>query len=326
MLILHHQKQMISVAQAHAVGMSRGEIRWRVQSGHWQRVYRGVYATFSGELSREARLWAVVLRMGDDAALSHDSAAEQWGFGTGATGRIHVTVPAKSNPARWTEELRAVVVHRSANWEGYMVPLLTLPCTPVPHTILDLVASARTHDDAYAWLSRAVTRRKATTAMVAAALPGRARMPRKTWLTDALTDITDGVHFPLERRWTRDVERAHGLPKADRQSRREGREGIRYLDNFYEPFNLAVELDGLAFHPTEDLDKDRRRDNEATIAHSTRTLRYGFKEVANRPCEQAEQFGRALVKQGWPASTLKPCGPACPVNTLVRAPRPAAAR
>src|SRR5215469_8845654 len=112
-LILHNQEQMISFAQATAVGLSRAEVRWKVESGQWQRVYRGVYATFSGKLTRQARLWAVVLRMGDDAALSHETAARHWGFGRPPTDdeeTIHVTVPASSNPTRRTD-LRGVVVH-----------------------------------------------------------------------------------------------------------------------------------------------------------------------------------------------------------------------
>ncbi len=320
--ILHFQKQMISAVQARAVGISRGDIRWQVERGHWQTVYRGVYATFSGELTWEARLWAVILRMGDGAALSHETAAEFWEFGKAGMGRpnpagkVHVTIPGKANPTRFTD-LPDVVVHRNANWTGYKERLLSLPYVPLVHTVLDLVDSARTLDDAYAWLSRAITRNRATPAMISAALPARKKMARRTWLKDALTDVSDGVHFPLERRWVRDVERAHGLPGASRQSRRDGADGTRYLDNFYEAFNLAVELDGLAFHPSEDLDKDRRRDNETKIATRADTLRYGFKEVANRPCEQAEQFARALIARDWSAQTLKPCGPTCPVIAVI---------
>jgi hypothetical protein len=315
-LILEWQKRMVSAAQARRLGMTRGEIRWKVKSRKWQWVYRGVYATFSGDISREARLWAVVLGIGDSAVLSHETAAELHGFGEGADGPIHVTVPLPSDPARWPG-LGGVSVHRTRHWEADPQPYWNLPRTPVAVTVLDLVASARTLDDAYGWLSRAVTRRVVAPEMIAGALKSRQRFARRAWLRDALTDVSGGVHFPLERRWVADVERPHGLPSATRQAKRAGTDGVRYLDNYYEPYGLCVELDGAAFHRAEDRARDRQRDNETTIATSAETLRYGFKEVANRPCEQAEQFARALIKHNWPANTLKPCSQSCPVATQI---------
>jgi hypothetical protein len=315
LLVLEGQKGMVSAAQALRLRMSPGEIRWRIQSGKWQRVYRGVYATFSGELSREARLWAVVLNIGDVAVLSHETAAELQGLGKGASGPVHVTVPLGSDPARWSA-LRGVHIHRTRHWQPDPQPYWNLPRTPVGVTVLDLVDSASTLDDAYAWLSRAITSQTVSREMITGGLMSRKRFARRAWLRDALSDVGDGIHFPLERRWAADVERPHGLPPATRQARRAGPDGLRYLDNYYEGYGLCVELDGAAFHRDEDRARDRRRDNETTIATSTETLRYGFKEVANRPCEQAEQFARALIKHNWPATTLKPCSQSCPVAAL----------
>jgi hypothetical protein len=311
--ILRTQQNVVSTAQALALGMTPDAIRSKVESGRWQRVYRGAYATFTGDLSREARLWAVVLRCGPGALLSYETAAEIHGFAYLPADRIHVTVPEANNPARWTD-LRNVVVHRSLNCQFDPQPPWNLPRTPVNATVLDLVDSAATLDDAYAWLSRAITGKKATIGMLGGALKERKKIRRRTWLEDALLDVSDGIHFPLERRWTRDVQRAHGLPAATHQVRREGADGIRFLDNLYQPYNLSVELDGLAFHPPEERDKDKHRDNETVIATGAQTLRYGFRQVANHPCDQAAQFARALVKNGWPAATLKRCEkPRCPV-------------
>ena len=203
-----------------------------------------------------------------------------------------------------------------SNWQGYEAELLDLPCTPVIMTVLDLVESAATLDDAYGWLSRAVTSRNLPRDRIAAQLAERKKFARRAWLRDALADIGDGIHFPLERRWARDVERAHGLPTPTRQARRDGPDGSRRLDNFYEPYRLCVALDSAGFHRAEDLDRDRRRDNETLIAADAKTLRYGFKEVANHPCDQAEQLARALIRQGWTAGPLTPCKPGCPVGSL----------
>jgi hypothetical protein len=285
MMITEHQEGVITTAQALAFGMSPGDIRWKVQSGRWQSVYRGVYATFSGKLSREARLWAAVLRGGDGAALSHETAAERHDFAPGPSSMIHVTVPAASDPARWSD-LSGVVVHRSVHWRGYSREMLHLPVTPVTTTVLDLVDSAETLDEAYGWLSRAITRRVTVPALLAPALAERKKFTRRKWLTDALTDIGGGAASSLERRWAYDVERPHGLPRATRQSRREGADGLRSLDNRYEPWDVSVEL--------------------------------GFKEVANHPCAQAGQLARALIEHGWDARKLKPCKrPGCSVGQPV---------
>jgi hypothetical protein len=316
--VLDSQHQVISAVQARAAGMTEEQIRWKVKSGRWQSPYRGTYATFSGRLTRQARLWAVVLRAGGRAALSHQTAAEVLGIagaGQDESEPIHVTVPVQSNPER-CGDLDGVIVHRNSNWRGYEAELLDLPCTPVVMTVLDLVESAATLDDAYGWLSRAVTSCDLPRQLIAAQLDERKKFARRAWLSDALADIGDGIRFPLERRWARDVQRAHGLPRATRQARRDGPDGVRRLDNYYGPYRLCVELDGAAFHRAGDLDRDRRRDNEALIAADAKTLRYGFKEVANHPCDQAGQFARALIGQGWTASTLKPCGPGCPVSSL----------
>ena len=313
-VITEHQEGVITTAQALAFGMTPGDIRWKVQSGRWQGVYRGVYATFSGKLTRDAQLWAAVLRAGDGAALSHETAAERHDLAAGPSGKIHVTVPAASDPARWSD-LRGVVVHRSTHWQGFADPMYILPVTPVATTVLDLVDAAETLDDAYGWLSRAISKSRTTPGLLVAAFAERKKFTRRRWLNDALADVSDGVTFPLERRWVYDVERPHGLPPATRQPAR----------HLYEPHKVAVKLDGRAFpaprpiHPPEELARDRRRSNETRIAADTDTLRYGFREVANHPCDQAEQLARALIKHGWDARKLKPCKrPDCLVAGLVK--------
>jgi hypothetical protein len=314
-LLLDAQRKVVSAAQARALGMTTEAIRWKVSSGEWQGIHHGVYATVSGSLSREQQLWAAVLRVGETAVLSHETAAELQDFARGPSSKIHVTVPADRHPTRWCA-LPGVVVHRTANVRVDLQPWMRLPRTPIWDTVLDLVESARDLDEAYGWLSRAVARNKVQPGMLTAALEARKKVRRKAWLVDALTDVSDGVHFPLEHRWVRDVERAHGLPRATRQARRNGADGVRYLDNLYEAWGLAVELDGAAFHPSETRDDDRYRDNETSIRTDAQVLRYGFKQVANHPCEQAAQFARALIKHGWPADTLKPCKSGCPVRPL----------
>ena len=110
-------------------------------------------------------------------------------------------------------------------------PPWQLPRTTVEDTVLDLVAGARTFDDAYGWISRAVGRRLTSPTSLSKALAGRSRIRWRAWITAALQDAADGVHSPLERNYVDGVERAHGLPTARRQAKRRHGSGARYLDD-----------------------------------------------------------------------------------------------
>jgi hypothetical protein len=68
------QAGVMTSAQAATAGMSRNAIRARVRTGRWQLMHRGVHATFSGEPSRIAVLWAAVLYAGTGAMLSDGDA------------------------------------------------------------------------------------------------------------------------------------------------------------------------------------------------------------------------------------------------------------
>ena len=202
-----------------------------------------------------------------------------------------------------------MVIHRSRGLVAEWQPPWHLPRTSVEDTVLDLVAAARTFDDAYGWISAAVGRRLTTPELLGKALATRSRMRWRGWVTAALQDAADGVHSPLERRYVHGVERAHGLPPARRQARRRHGSGNRYLDNLYEPFGLCVELDGNAAHPAEGRWRDTRRDN-ANLAQGARTLRYGWPDVTEYRCRTAAEVAEVLRSQGW-TGTLRRCGPGC---------------
>lgn len=305
---LQHQAGVVSRQQALDAGFSEKAIEWRLRRGMWQRLHAGAYATFSGKPSREGRLWAAVLHVGPGAVLSHETAAEIHRLTDKVSARIHVSVPIERRPGQRTK-IRGVVIHRSRGLVAEWQPPWHLPRTTVEDTVLDLIAAARTFDDAYGWISAAVGRRLSTPELLGKALAARSRMRWRGWVTAALHDAADGVHSPLERRYVHGVERAHGLPPAQRQARRRHGSGNRYLDNLYEPFRLCVELDGNAAHPAEGRWRDTHRDN-ANLAQGVRTLRYGWPDVTEYRCRTAAEIAEVLRAQGW-TGTLRRCGPTC---------------
>lgn len=306
--LIDAQEGVFARWQASALALDLQAVEALLRSGRWQRPRRGVYAAFTGPLSRGAQMWSAVLRAGPDAVLSHESAAELDGFAPGPSALMHVTVPL----AQRVVKLPGVVVHRSGRLDIVRHPVRRPPRTRVEETALDLAQTARTFDDAFGWISRPCNGRLTTSALIRAAMQSRGRVRWRAALDLALTEIADGVMSVLENRWVRDVERAHGLPAAERQVQ-VIRAGVPYyLDNLYRELAIGVELDGAAYHPTDDRWRDIGRDNELA-ADGILILRYGWADIHSRPCETAIQFGAVAVQRGWTGS-LRRCGPSCDVG------------
>jgi hypothetical protein len=149
----------------------------------------------------------------------------------------------------------------------------------------------------------------------ARALGRRARIPRRAELRELLGDAGLGCSSVLEWRYLSDVERAHGLPAAERQHRRPRPGGAVFDDVRYAGYEVRVELDGRAAHPDEARWRDLRRDN-AAVQEGDAVLRYGFAAVVERSREVARQVAEVLRLNGW-ADGPRPCRPECAAaNTL----------
>ena len=306
-------------AQALLAGFTRSQIRHRLATRAWRRVHPGVYATFSGPLSRDSRLWAAVRWAGEGAMLSHQTAAERHGLVSpppGAGGLIHVTVPLRRRPAQH-RPTHAIVVHRSGQTAAHLAGPLKLPVARIEDTVLDLVASAETFDHAYGWVSLAVSRNHVSPGALRTALASRSRVRWRPWLTDALADASDGVYSSLERRYVRDVERAHGLPPSEHQARRALDGKVHYKDTWYPGYRVAVEIDGPAYHQYERVQFDKDRDNVNLAADDVKTFRFGPVAVTERACETAAMVAATLRRAGWRGSPCPCRRPGCPVR-LVR--------
>jgi hypothetical protein len=291
--------------QALASGVSRDTIKSRVRYQRWQQLYRGVYAVFPGAVPRNALLWAAVLRAGPGAMLSHQTAAEVSGLIDEPSTLIHVTVPGNRRVSR----LPGHVMHFCAAAGQACHPSLTPPRTRIEETVLDLTQAAVTFEAAFGWVTRAVGRRLTTPSRLRAAALCRSRLRWRAQLLAALGPDLDGVHSGLEYRYLRDVERAHGLPRAARQVRARRDARVEYRDALYQAFGVVVELDGQVAHPGDLRWRDIRRDN-AALADGVITLRYGWTDVTERPCHVAAQVGEVLRRRGWTGSA-RPCGPGC---------------
>lgn len=317
---LPSQARELLAAQGRAIASYQGaeagiEPRWmrsKVSGSRWQRLQRGVYAAFSGDPDRETVLWAALLRAGPDAILSHQTAAERHRLIDTPAALITITVPASKRPAR--VKIPGILIHRSDAISRTRHPAMLPPCTRVEDTVLDLIQIAPTFDEAYAWICRAIGRRRTTADRIRQAMDARKKMRWRREIALALSEAGDGVLSILEYRYVHRVERPHGLPPATRQARVRQRTGNRYLDNLYQPYGVCVELDGTAAHPEDEQWRDKRRDNANLGIGDIVTLRFGFPELGDRRCESAAYVAAVLSRRGW-TGAAHPCpSPACPIT------------
>lgn len=302
------QDGAISRRQLLAAGTSTQMIKERLNRGRWQQLFRGVYAVFSGPAPRETWLWAAVLRAGDGAVLSHQTAAELHRLMDTPAEAIYVTIPPSRRVAT-----RGIVVRTSGRIGQAMQPNRVPPRTSVEETVLDLAQLSRTFDDACGWITKACGRRLTTEEKLRTALAQRKKMRWRTELDEILAAAGDGIHSVLEYRYLRDVERAHGLPRSQHQVRVVIDGTVVYRDVYYEKYRAAVELDGRLAHPDDERWRDNQRDVKAGV-QGVYTSRYGWRDVYARACETALLQAQILRSRGW-RGTPKPCSPRCPVRS-----------
>jgi hypothetical protein len=297
--LLARQDGVIGRTQALEFGLSSHSMRHRARMGEWQRIQRGVYATFSGEVTRESQLWAALLRAGPGAVLSHQTAAELYGLVKQPGSLIHVTVPATSNPAK-SGRISGVVVHRSRILDRIRHPVLLPPRTRIEDTVLDLIEGMDDPADRYDLICRAIGGRLTTAARLRLALTKRKRFRDRPEAESALRDAGQGALSNLERWYLRGVERRHMLPVPIRQARiKVGGQSI-YLDNLYEGYLVCVELDGAAAHPAGEQWRDRRRDRRNLATGKIVTMRFGYSDLSTEraQCQTAGELARVLRDRG----------------------------
>lgn len=311
--VVAEQHGVVTVAQLKAVGLSAEFARARVRAGRWQRPHRQVYAVFSGELDRRAKIWAAILRCGPGAVASHQTAAELEGLNQDGDRFVHITVDASRHLRISRSE--GIRVHYSNSVAVRTHPAKAPPRTRLDETVLDLVEEARGAHTAAAWITLAVRKRLTTPRRLAAALAGRKKFRWRRMIEAMLHDVQKGVQSTLELEHLHKVERAHGLPRGVRQRRIVG-DRVIWVDVDHDEFDVRVELDGRIGHVDEGAFRDRRRDNRGTVDRRW-TLRYGHAEVFGTPCDVAVEEAKVFKDRGWEGEPRR-CGKNCRLLFLRR--------
>ncbi|SDS31057.1 Transcriptional regulator, AbiEi antitoxin, Type IV TA system [Friedmanniella luteola] len=293
------QDGVVTAAQTQAAGLSSQALYRLGLSGRWQRLTRSLYLAAPGPPEWRALAWGGVLLGGQDARIGGAAAGYLHGLLPAAPAQILVLVPehAVTRDRRPWHFRREAVGVRGAS-------VGSPPRTSVEDTVLDL-CDGSTPSRAVGLVTDAVGGRRTSAAQLRRALDGRRRARHRQLLEELLVDVAAGAESPLEVRYLRDVERAHDLPRGDRQNR----SGLPFRRDVVYRHGLVVELDGRLGHEGDGHFRDMRRDNRTALAGEM-TLRYGTADVAGRPCSVAYQVASALRLRGW-SGWLSPC-PRCP--------------
>lgn len=288
--LLASQEGVVTRGQARP-HLSDEVIQRLVRSGAWTRVAAGVYATAPTPSMRQ-RLWAAHLLGGPESALGGHAALAAAGLTASLETALVWLPPGVRRQRRPGMEFRVDGLGRLLRRTG------TLPVIRLEDALLDLSETLPLQE----WVSLvtdALRSGRVGLRRLREGLEGRDRLSRRRDIAACLADL-EGVESPLELRYLRDVERAHGLPQGRRQVTL--LPGTR-SDTAYEPWGVIVELDG-TLHLAQTF-RDLERDNRNSLGGRT-TLRYGSADVYSRPCKVARQVARALAMRGW-TGALHPC-------------------
>lgn len=308
--LLRQQDGVVSRRQLLGLGVGDPCMRTWLRRKELCSLLPGVYVDHTGPPSWRQRAWGAVLYAAPAVLQGPSALRAESGPGRrdhDDAGPVQVLVGA----GRTVRDQPGVRVHRTRRLEEVARWHVSPPRCRVEDAVLDVASVARDDVAAYAVLARAVGARLTTPLRLQRAIVARGRIPRRAFLVAALDDLVEGACSVIERAYLRDVERAHGLPRGDRQVRGSSR-GPVFRDVHHRRFGVTVELDGRADHTdVEDRDTDLDRDLDAVAYGETAvTLRLGWGQTVGRPCRTAVRVARVLQARGWDGEPVR-C-PDCP--------------
>jgi hypothetical protein len=292
------QSGLVTRPQALAAGMSAKAVRWRVESGRWVRLHPGVYLTTPGRDDWHTAAAALLLHLGIPSALCARSAGYLWGLVPGPGDLLHCVVPTSRRP----DPVEGALITRARHALDRTHETAWPHRTTVEHTVFDL-AVGQPIDTAVGLIAIACQQRLTTARNLRVALDGRPTQSGRRVLYEVIRDVAGGTESSAERRYLRDVERAHGLPAGRRQE--PGPRSTR-RDNEYDEVKVVVEIDGRAGHAGwRAQQRDGLRDRRSA-AESWLTVRGYWSDVHDAPCEFAHELEAIFRSRGW-SGRGRPC-------------------
>jgi very-short-patch-repair endonuclease len=281
------QHGVVSAWQLAGLGYSKDDIGHAVATGRLHPLHHSVYAVGHRSIQRHGRCLAALLSCGDEALLSHRSAAWLWGLTSRFAWPVEVTAASRRQTRRAIRIHSAAALTRSdhASHEGISV-------TAVPRTLLDF-AAADPH-----FLRQALdnAQRLGLLDLIAVdELISRSRGFRGIARLRTALEIHRPAAFTrsgLERRFLQLVRRT-GLPRPSMNLYIEGHE----LDAYWPTERFAVELDTYDHHGTTSaFEADRLRQEDLKLA-GIEMIRITGTRLSREPTAVMNRLHRLLAQR-----------------------------
>ncbi len=268
------QHGIVSRRQLLDLGFSAKAIEWRVANGRLHGVARGVYAVGWPQLTPERRWMAAILSCGQDAALSHGSAAALWRIGGERGGRVDISVRRRCEIRRAGIRARS----RPSLSPDEIAMRKGIPLTRPARTLLDLATELDCRAVERA-VNEADKRGLIDPEELRDALDGFAGEPGLRSLRALLDQHTFRLSDSDLELLFRPIATAAGLPPPMTKTWVNGFE----VDFHWPDIGLVVETDGLRYHRTPAAQaRDHLRDQTHTAAGMT-ALRFTHRQVRYEP-------------------------------------------
>lgn len=206
-LLLIRQSDVLSRAQAFAVGLSPGELRHRIRcGGPWQTLLPGIYLTVTGAPTQDQRKVAASLLAGPGSVITGPAALAMYRVRSPQTDLVDVLVPASRRRA----SAGFAVIHRTRRMPAKVLASAALDYATPARAVADTVRSFGEISEARALIAGAVQSRDCTLPELTAELAymqGRGAALMRSVLAEVAAGIRSAPEGDL-----RDLIVRYGLP------------------------------------------------------------------------------------------------------------------
>lgn len=281
------QHGVVSQRQLLALGFSEKAIKARIDVLRLNAVHREVYAVGHRRIGRHGYRWAGVLAYGDEALLSHRSAAALWGLARQRGSVVEITAPAGR---QGIERRKWLWIHRCKLHADDRAEEGGIPVTTVARTLFDFaeVEPFRRLEQAWEEADRLKVLRLREVELVCERGYGRRALKPIRRLLAAAKAPPEG-RSPLEERFHAFCQE-HRLPEPARNVHVLGRE----VDALWPGAKLVIELDSWEHHGHRAaFERDRARDPQFLIA-GYRTIRVTHRRLDREAPQLASEIRQLL--------------------------------